>query len=104
VKPTAAEIVPFLEDVFSRRGDDEYLGEPVTMSAHMLQCAQYAEQNNDGDAVIVAALLHDVGHFIGEFGSFSMDDVEDRFHEESGARLLQPLFRWAYDRSGSKRL
>ena len=45
----------------------------------------------DSDAVI-AALLHDIGHFIGEFGSFSMDDVEDRFHEESGAKLLQDLF------------
>ena len=92
VKPTASDIVPFLEDVFARRGDDEYLGEPVTMSAHMLQCAQFAEQNNDGSDVIVAALLHDIGHFIGEFGSFSMDDVEDRFHEESGAKLLQDLF------------
>jgi len=66
VKPTATEIVPLLEDVFARRGDDEYLGEPVTMSAHMLQCAQFAEQNNDSEQIIVAALLHDVGHFIGE--------------------------------------
>ena len=92
MKPTTTEIVPFLQNVFARRGDDEYLGEPVTMSAHMLQCAQYAERNQDGNEVIVAALLHDIGHFTGEFGSFSMDDVEDRFHEESGARLLQNLF------------
>jgi len=92
VKPTATEIVPLLEDVFARRGDDEYLGEPVTMSAHMLQCAQFAEQNNDSEQIIVAALLHDIGHFIGEMGSFSMSDVEDRFHEESGAQLLQDLF------------
>ena len=85
-------IVEFLQGVFDRRGDDEYLGEPVTMSAHMLQCAQFAETNKDGPEVIVAALLHDIGHFTSEFGSFSMDDTEDRYHEEAGAILLQPLF------------
>ncbi len=85
-------IVAFLQGIFDRRGDDEYLGEPVTMSAHMLQCAQFAEKNGDKPEVVVAALLHDIGHFTSEFGSFSMSDTEDRYHEEAGAKLLQPFF------------
>ena len=55
---TTEQIVPFLEDIFSRYGDSEYLGEPVTMSAHMLQCAQFAEENNDSKEVVVLSLIH----------------------------------------------
>ena len=35
-------IVPFLADIFARRGGEEYLGEPVTMAQHMLQGATFA--------------------------------------------------------------
>jgi len=42
--------------------------------------------------IIVSALLHDIGHFTSEFGTFSMDDVEDKFHEDAGAEVLEPFF------------
>ena len=82
-------IVAFLGDIFERRGGEEYLGEPVTMAQHMLQGATLAERSGQDEIIIVAALLHDIGHFTSEFGSFSMDDTEDRFHEEAGARVLE---------------
>ncbi len=85
-------IVAFLEDIFERRGGEEYLGEPVTMAEHMLQGATIAEQNNQSEEIIVAALLHDIGHFTSEFGTFSMDDTEDKFHEEAGAKVLEEFF------------
>lgn len=85
-------IVAFLEDIFERRGGEEYLGEPVTMAEHMLQGATIAEQNNQPEIIIVSALLHDVGHFTSEFGMFSMDDTEDRYHEDAGADVLQDYF------------
>ena len=85
-------IVAFLADIFDRRGGEEYLGEPVTMAEHMLQGATLAEQAGLPEEVIVATLLHDIGHFTSEFGSFSMDDTEDRFHEEAGARVLERFF------------
>ena len=85
-------IVPFLADIFERRGGEEYLGEPVTMAQHMLQGAYFAEQAGEPEAVIVAALLHDIGHFTSEFGAFSMADTKDRFHEEAGAHLLRRFF------------
>lgn len=89
---TRGNIVAFLADIFARRGAEEYLGEPVTIAEHMLQGAHAAEQNGETEAIIVATLLHDIGHFTSEFGTFSMDDTEDRHHEDAGARVLERFF------------
>lgn len=85
-------IVAFLGDIFERRGGEEYLGEPVTMAEHMLQGAHFAEEAGEPEAIIVSALLHDIGHFTSEFGTFSMDDTDDKFHEEAGAEILEQFF------------
>lgn len=89
---TPETIVAFLADIFERRGDEEYLGEPVTMATHMLQGATMAEEAGMAEDIVVAALLHDIGHFTSEFGMFSMDDDEDRLHEEAGAEVLERFF------------
>ncbi len=89
---TADNIVAFIGDIFERRGEEEYLGEPVTMAQHMLQAATIAEKNGQDEQIIVGALLHDIGHFTSEFGTFTMDDQEDRFHEEAGAKVLAEFF------------
>lgn len=89
---TRANIVDFLADIFERRGGEEYLGEPVTMAEHMLQGATFAEDAGHREEIIVAALLHDIGHFTSEFGTFSMQDTEDRYHEEAGAQVLEAFF------------
>lgn len=89
---TQANIVDFLAGIFERRGGEEYLGEPVTMAQHMLQGATFAEAAGHREEIIVATLLHDIGHFTSEFGTFSMDDTEDRYHEEAGARVLEKFF------------
>ncbi|MBO9478008.1 HD domain-containing protein [Shimia sp. R11_0] len=89
---TRDTIVDFIGDIFARCGDEEYLGEPVTMAEHMLQGATIAEQNGQPEDIIVAALLHDIGHFTSEFGTFSMEDTEDRYHEEAGAKVLAAFF------------
>ena len=62
------------------------------MAQHMLQGATLAEQKGYSDEVIVAALLHDIGHFTSEFGSFTMEDTKDRYHEEAGAKVLAEFF------------
>ena len=85
-------IVGFLGDIFERRGGEEYLGEPVTMAQHMLQGATLAERAGAPEVVIVAALLHDIGHFTSEFGTYHPDDGEDRHHEDAGAEVLAPFF------------
>lgn len=89
---TRETIVPFLAGIFARRGDEEYLGEPVTMAQHMLQGATLAERQGLPEEVVVAALLHDIGHFTSEFGTYHPDDTEDRHHEEAGAEVLGDFF------------
>jgi len=89
---TQANIVDFLGGIFDRRGDEEYLGEPVTMAEHMLQGATLAEKAGHREEIVVATLLHDIGHFTSEFGTFCMDDTEDRYHEEAGAQVLEAFF------------
>jgi phosphonate degradation associated HDIG domain protein len=85
-------IVPFLANIFARRGAEEYLGEPVTMAEHMLQSAWLAEKDRAREELVAAALLHDIGHFTSEFGSYSPDDIEDKHHDDAGAEVLGPFF------------
>ena len=85
-------IVEFIADIFERRGAEDYLGEPVTVSEHMLQCADLAEKAGAEEELVAAALLHDIGHFTSEFGTYSPDDEEDRHHDEAGAEVLGPFF------------
>lgn len=89
---TRETIVDFLADIFERRGAESYLGEPVTMAEHMLQGAWLAEQERAEDVLITAALLHDIGHYTGEFGTYSPDDTEDKHHDDAGAAVLAPFF------------
>ncbi len=89
---TSRNVVAFLENIFERRGGEEYLGEPVTMAEHMLQGATIAEHRGDDELIVVAALLHDIGHFVSEFGTFSMSDTKDKYHEEAGAQVLEKYF------------
>ena len=84
--------MPFLADIFERRGAEEYLGEPVTIAEHMLQGAWLAEEDGASDELVAAALLHDIGHFTSEFGTYSPDDIEDKHHDEAGAEVLAPFF------------
>ncbi len=89
---TRENIVAFIGDIFALRGGEEYLGEAVTMAQHMLQGATIAEQNGLPEEIIVGALLHDIGHFTSEFGTYHPDDTEDRHHEDAGEQVLAPFF------------
>lgn len=96
---TPSTIIPFLDGIFTRRGADEYLGEPVTIGEHMLQAAHFAQRDGHEEQVIVAALLHDIGHFTGEFigmplasGTMFLEDQTDRQHENAGAAVLEQFF------------
>ncbi len=62
------------------------------MSEHMLQGAWLAERDGASDELVAAALLHDIGHYCGEFGAYSPDDVADRHHDATGGEILKPFF------------
>lgn len=88
----ADNIVDFIADIFERQGADSYLGEAVTMSEHMLQGAQLAEQAGAGDELVAAVLLHDIGHYTSEFPPDAQDQGIDNRHNEAGAAVLAPYF------------
>jgi len=89
---TPKTIVAHLSNIFEHSGAQEYLGEPVTMAQHMLQAASLGQHQGYSEAVIAAALLHDIGHFTNDFGTFSMDDTHDLQHEIYGAKVLEAFF------------
>jgi phosphonate degradation associated HDIG domain protein len=91
-KLTSDTIVDFIADIFERRGAESYLGEAVTMSEHMLQAAFLAEAAGAGEAVVAAALLHDIGHYTSEFPPDAQDQGIDNRHNEAGAVVLAPFF------------
>jgi predicted HD phosphohydrolase len=89
---TAENIVEVIGDILTRRGSDSYLGEAVTMQQHMLQAAAQAEREGAPDELVAGALLHDIGHYVGEFGEDYIEQGTDNFHEDAGAALLAPFF------------
>lgn len=86
------DVVDFILDLFARRGVEEYMGEPVSMAQHMEQSAACAEADNAHPELVVAALLHDIGHFVGDFPIDALENGIDNIHEEAGAQFLQPYF------------
>ncbi|QFU01152.1 HD domain protein [Halomonas sp. THAF5a] len=86
---TPDTVVETLATLFAEQGAKSYLGEAVTMAEHMLQGAWLAEQQGESDEIIVGALLHDIGHFAGDRGTFALTDTEDRCHESTGAALVE---------------
>jgi phosphonate degradation associated HDIG domain protein len=85
-------IVDEIFELFARRGGEEYFGEPVSQLEHALQTAVQAEQESAPDALIVAALLHDIGHLLHRLPEDIADKGVDGRHERVGAMWLSRFF------------
>ena len=92
IKINHFNIVNHIEDIFNRRGAESYLGEDVTMAQHMLQAAQCAEESGADESLIVAALLHDIGHYKNEIPETALAKGINNYHEEAGANFLEDYF------------
>ena len=77
-------------DLLTSRGGESYFGEPVTVLEHCLQSAHFAQQAGSSDALIVAALLHDLGHLLHDDDEDVAAQGRDTRHEELGDRALGP--------------
>lgn len=94
-EPAAPEgVARLVEDVlalFERYGLDRY-DEEVTQLDHALQTAALAAADGASDALVAAALLHDVGHLLELADGSGFDPARaDLHHEARGARYLAPL-------------
>lgn len=80
-----------IEQLFAVHGALIY-GESVNQIEHALQCATLAENAGASDALIVAVLLHDVGHMMHRDAAGALQAGVDDGHEALGAKYLARWF------------
>jgi phosphonate degradation associated HDIG domain protein len=78
--------------IFASRGSVAYFGEPVSMTQHCLQAAHCAQLERASTPLIVAALLHDIGHLVVDVPDDIADWTSDAFHERVGSDWLAKRF------------
>jgi [1-hydroxy-2-(trimethylamino)ethyl]phosphonate dioxygenase len=78
--------------LMKKRGGEAYFGEPVSQLEHALQTAWFASQANGAPSLIVAALLHDIGHLLHDLPDNVADTGIDTRHEEVGYQWLLARF------------
>lgn len=89
IEDTVNEII----SLYTKFGNADYIGEPVSQIEHMVQCAQLAEDSEADEELILAAFFHDIGHLC-EFAYpekhlKQMDGVGILDHEKIGATFLR---------------
>ncbi len=83
-----------IDEIFENMQRNMHLeyGERVTIVAHSLQTAVFAERDGADDLMIASAFLHDYGHFCHDLGEDIAEQGIDAIHEELGAKALQVYF------------
>ncbi|XP_037073247.1 2-amino-1-hydroxyethylphosphonate dioxygenase (glycine-forming)-like [Pollicipes pollicipes] len=80
--------------LFASGGSADYIGEPVSQEQHALQAAEAARCCGASDEVVLAALLHDIGHLFGQSEGAERMITGDVIlgvanHERVGAQFLR---------------
>jgi len=80
-----------IQRLLDQRGSQQYGQEAVSQREHALQCAQLAESAGEPDALVIACLLHDLGHLLNaeKNGPTKHDLSRDDLHQYS----LLPFLR-----------
>jgi gamma-butyrobetaine dioxygenase len=79
-------------EIFEAKGGDAYFGEPVSQLEHALQAAYHAERESAPPWLVVAALLHDIGHLLHDLPEHIADLGVDARHEDVGHAWLAQYF------------
>ncbi len=85
------QIADYLMSLFHSDGHLNY-GENISQQSHAEQSAHFAQLNNGSDTLVVAALLHDIGHFLHSGTEFIANNGIDTKHEIIGAQFLERFF------------
>jgi gamma-butyrobetaine dioxygenase len=79
-------------EIFEAKGGAAYFGEPVSQLEHALQAAYHAARDDAPDWLVVAALLHDIGHLLHDMPEHVADLGIDARHEDLGHAWLAQHF------------
>lgn len=97
---SSTAFIDLLSDLFYRGQSVAYGKGEVSMCGHMLQTAELAAEAGAAPPLLVACLLHDIGHFGTDYPLYFDDEShshmqtasQDLHHEEAGASMLTPFF------------
>ena len=78
--------------LYAQRGSQAYYGEAVNMTEHGLQAAHFAQAEGAPESLVIAALLHDIGHLTENVPADIAEWKRDAGHERSGSRWLARHF------------
>jgi gamma-butyrobetaine dioxygenase len=78
--------------LYAQRGSQAYYGEAVNMTEHGLQAAHFAQAEGAPESLVIAALLHDIGHLTESVPADIAEWKRDAGHERSGSRWLARHF------------
>ncbi|MBN35021.1 MAG: hypothetical protein CMM46_09635 [Rhodospirillaceae bacterium] len=89
---THDNVIDKIEALFAVIMEQSYLGEPVTVGEHMLQCAACARRDDAPDALVAAALLHDVGYYVDPDPDNANETVAEKRHDRAAPCVLESFF------------
>ena len=78
--------------IYAGRADKRYGLSDVTQLQHALQAAHHAETVGEPPSLVVASLLHDLGHMIHGLGTDYLERGINDTHEATGAAWLARWF------------
>jgi len=85
-------VVDEILSLYRAHGDGAYFGEAVSMTEHGLQAAYFATAAGAPPSLVIAALLHDIGHLVEEVPRDLADWTSDAAHERVGGHWLASRF------------
>lgn len=85
--PHAVSVLNEIQRLFELKGTLAY-GESVNQIEHALQCGALAEAEQASPHLIVAAVLHDIGHMLHRDAAAAVHQGNDDRHEALGAKFL----------------
>jgi phosphonate degradation associated HDIG domain protein len=88
-----SKVINHILNAFRQRGDEKYADEGVSQAQHALQTAMLARSHQAPDSLVVAALLHDLGHILSDqdLPESCHENLDDK-HEELGFAFLTQHF------------
>lgn len=81
-----------LDAIYAEKAVRRYGLNDISQLDHALQGAALADGDGESDALVVAVLLHDIGHMVHKLGERPAERGVDDHHETLGAKRLAKLF------------